>query len=252
VNLLLSNDDGVQALGLDVLAYQCGKAEHAFCVVARERDRSGASNSVTLARPLIATRLAIGFFSVNGTPTDCVNLGMNTLCEIEPDRVISGINSGANLGDDVIYSGTVAAAMEGRFLKYSPIAVSLVGTEYFETAAKVVFDLLPQLNDLVLPDRTVININVPDIPYDQLQGIEVTRLGHRHRCDPPIKTQNPKGKDYYWINGVGRGDDAGPGTDFYAVANNKVSITAIQIDMTGYAGNETLAVQFNRNTMELK
>jgi 5'-nucleotidase len=252
VNLLLSNDDGAMAPGLLALAEQCKLAGYTFSVVAPDRDRSGASNSLTLDRPLNASVLENGFFSVNGTPTDCVNLGMNTLCHSEPDRVISGINSGPNLGDDVIYSGTVAAAMEGRFLKYSPIAVSLVGNQNFETAAKLVLNLLPQLKDLNLPDRTLININVPDIPYDQIKGIQVTRLGHRHRCDPPIKTQNPRGKDYYWINGVGQGDDAGPGTDFYAVSNNMVSITAIQVDMTGYKGNEVLTAQLSNTQMELK
>ncbi|MFT6153623.1 MAG: 5'-nucleotidase [Bermanella sp.] len=240
MTFLLSNDDGVFAPGLEQLAKSMAEAGHSIYVVAPDQDRSGASNSLTLDRPLKPTALKNGFISVNGTPADCVNLGMNTLCLEEPARVISGINSGANLGDDVLYSGTVAAAMEGRFLAKSPIAVSLVGKKYFETAAQVIIDILPKLESLCLPDRTVININVPDVPFDELKGIEITRLGHRHRCDPPVKTQSPHGKDYYWINGVGAGNDAGPGTDFYAVANNIVSITAIQVDMTAYDGNKQL------------
>lgn len=240
MTFLLSNDDGVTAQGLAELASACREAGYSIFVVAPEQDHSGASNSLTLDRPLKPTVLKNGFISVNGTPTDCVNLGMNTLCLEEPLRVISGINSGANLGDDVLYSGTVAAAMEGRFLALPPIAVSLAGQQYFETAAQVVIDLLPQLASLSLPKRTVININVPDIPFKELKGYEVTRLGHRHRCDPPIKTQSPRGKDYYWISAVGHGDDAGPGTDFHAIANNRVSITAVQVDMTAYDGNEQL------------
>ena len=240
MTFLLSNDDGVSAQGLTQLASACREAGYSIFVVAPEQDRSGASNSLTLDRPLKPTVLKNGFISVNGTPADCVNLGMNTLCLEEPLRVISGINSGANLGDDVLYSGTVAAAMEGRFLTHSPIAISLVGRQHFETAAQVIIDLLPQLESLSLPQRTVININVPDIPFNQLKGYEVTRLGHRHRCDPPVKTQSPRGKDYYWISGVGHEDDAGPGTDFYAINNDRVSITAIQVDMTAYDGNQTL------------
>lgn len=245
MKLLLSNDDGARAPGLVELTKQCQQAGFDVCVVAPDRDRSGASNSLTLDRPLNVTQLESGAYSVNGTPTDCVNLGMNTLCGAEPDRVISGINSGANLGDDVIYSGTVAAAMEGRFLQYAPVAISLVGNQYYATAAKVLMDVLPKLNALRLPERTVININVPDLPYEKLNGMEVTRLGHRHRCDPPVKTQNPRGKDYYWISGVGQGDDAGPGTDFHAISNGKVSITAVQVDMTGYDGNSILQAQLS-------
>lgn len=245
MKLLLSNDDGAMAPGLQALSHACVAAGHSVCVVAPDRDRSGASNSLTLDRPLKTSKLENGFYSVNGTPTDCVNLGMNTLCEAEPERVVSGINSGANLGDDVIYSGTVAAAMEGRFLRYAPIAISLVGNQHFSTAAQVLMDVLPKLKALNLPERTVININVPDLPYEKLKGIEVTRLGHRHRCDPPVKTQNPRGKDYYWISGVGQGDDAGPGTDFHAISNDKVSITAVQVDMTGYDGNSILQAQLS-------
>lgn len=240
MTFLLSNDDGVSAKGLKELAAALVDENYSIVVVAPDQDRSGASNSLTLDRPLKPTVLSDGFISVNGTPADCVNLGMNTLCLDIPTRVISGINAGANLGDDVLYSGTVAAAMEGRFLEQAPIAISLVGNRYFETAATVIVHLLPQLASLELPVRTVININVPDIPYDEIQGYQVTRLGHRHQCEPPVKIQSPRGKGFYWISGVGLGDDAGPGTDFHAVANSFVSITAIQVDMTGYTGNDLL------------
>lgn len=240
MTLLLSNDDGVTAAGLIELQKACEQAGYKTCVVAPDRDRSGASNSLTLDKPLQVTTLDNGFMQVNGTPADCVNLGMNTLCQGEPTRVISGINAGANLGDDVLYSGTVAAAMEGRFLQQAPIAISLVGKTHFATAAHVLMTLLPKLASISFPPRTLININVPDVPLNQLNGYEITRQGHRHRCEAPIKTQNPRGKDCYWINSVASGDDAGPGTDFYAVSQNKVSIVAIQVDMTDYESNSQL------------
>lgn len=234
MKLLLSNDDGVNAPGLQTLAKACVDAGHHVQVIAPDRDRSGASNSLTLDRPLHKTVLKNGFISVDGTPTDCVHLGIYDFCDPKPELVISGINSGANLGDDVLYSGTVAAAMEGRFLGSTPIAVSLVGKQHFDTAAKVITELLNTLISLNFPPRTLLNINVPNIPYEELQGIEITRLGHRHRSDNPVKTKNPRGKESYWISIAGQGADAGEGTDFFAVQNNKVSITPIQLDMTGY------------------
>lgn len=240
MNLLLSNDDGVHAPGLACLAKFCETAGHNIQVVAPDRDRSGASNSLTLDRPLHPIYLDKPFISVNGTPTDCVHLGINSLCDPAPELVIAGINSGANLGDDVLYSGTVAAAMEGRFLNKTPIAVSLVGKKHFETAAQVVMELLPKLDALTLPDRTVININIPDVPYEELKGFTITRLGHRHRSDNPVKTTNPRGKECYWISAAGHGADAGEGTDFYAVENNMVSITPIQVDMTAYEVKDQL------------
>jgi 5'-nucleotidase len=236
MQLLLSNDDGVHAPGLACLAQFCKDAGHNIQLVAPDRDRSGASNSLTLDRPLHPIYLDNGFISVNGTPTDCVHLGINTLCEPAPEIVISGINSGANLGDDVLYSGTVAAAMEGRFLNKTPIAISLVGRKHFETAAQVLIELLPKLQSLSLPQRTVININVPDVPYKELTGTEITRLGHRHRSDNPVKAENPRGKECFWISAAGHGADAGEGTDFYAIEKGRVSITPIQVDMTSYEG----------------
>ena len=232
---LLSNDDGAHAPGLAQLAKSLTEAGYEHHVIAPDRDRSGVSNSLTLDRPLHPLYLENGFIAINGTPTDCVHLGLNALYrgeEYSLDRVIAGINSGANLGDDVIYSGTVAAAMEGRFLDKAPIAISLVGKTHFMTAAKVLIDLLPKIEALSLPERTIININVPDVPYEQLKGFEVTRLGHRARSDNPVLTTNPRGKECYWISAAGEGADAGEGTDFYAIEQGKVSITPIHADMT--------------------
>lgn len=232
MKFLLSNDDGVFAEGLNILARVLHQAGYHYDVVAPDRDRSGVSNSLTLDRPLHPVQLENGFISLNGTPTDCVHLGINAFFKEKCDRVIAGINSGANLGDDVIYSGTVAAAMEGRFLARTPIAVSLCGRTHFDTAAQVLLELLPKLDDLTLPPYSVINVNVPDIPYSQITGIEVTRLGHRQRSDNPVRTTNPRGKECYWISAAGDAADAGSGTDFFAIEQKRVSVTPIQIDMT--------------------
>ncbi len=251
-NILLSNDDGVHAPGLNCLAHTLKDHGYQIQVVAPDRDRSGASNSLTLDRPLHPIYLSNEFISINGTPTDCVHLGINTLCQPMPERVISGINAGANLGDDVLYSGTVAAATEGRFLGALPLAVSLVGNRHFETAAQIVVDLLPKVESLKLPERTLLNINVPDIPYDRIQGIQITRLGHRHRSDNPVRTTNPRGKECFWISAAGHGADAGEGTDFYAIEHNYVSITPIQVDMTAYSAQAALSelatTAFNKET----
>lgn len=243
MKLLLSNDDGVHAIGLVTLRKYCQEAGWDVQVVAPDRDRSGASNSLTLSRPLNPVYLADGSISLDGTPTDCVHLAMNVLCPYPADRVVSGINAGPNLGDDVIYSGTVAAAMEGRFLDLPPVAISLAGKTHFETAAKVLVELLPKLQSLTLAPRTLLNINVPNVPHEELQGMEITRLGHRQRSDNPVQAQNPRGKECYWINAQGRGADAGPGTDFHAIKNKKVSITPIQVDMTGHDSLESLREQ---------
>lgn len=240
MRILLSNDDGVHAPGINVLAEQLCNVGHQVMMIAPDRDRSGASNSLTLDRPLHPILLDKNKVSVNGTPTDCVHLGLQSLCEVEPDIVLSGINSGANLGDDVLYSGTVAAATEGRFLERNPIAVSLNGITYFECAARFMVEWLPKLVELRFPKGIVINVNIPDVPFDALEGIEVTRLGHRERSDNPVEMTNPRGKRCYWISGSGQGKDAGLGTDFFAVENNKVSITPIQVDMTAYSANSKL------------
>ncbi len=182
-----------------------------------------------------------GFVRVNGTPTDCVHLAITGLLEQEPDMVIAGINAGANLGDDVLYSGTVAAAVEGRFLGLPAIAVSLAGHElcHYETAARVVSDLLAGLRDEPLDSEIILNINVPDIPYEELAGMQVTRLGHRHRAEPVVKARDPRGHRIYWIGESGAELDAGPGTDFHAVNNGFVSLTPMHVDLTDYKAMET-------------
>lgn len=236
MRILLSNDDGYFAPGLACLAAAVGRIAQ-IDVVAPERDRSGASNSLTLTTPLRLHRAANGFFYVDGTPTDCVHLAITGLLEYEPDIVISGINHGANLGDDVIYSGTVAAAMEGRFLGLPAIAVSLAGRSggNFETAARVVLDLVEKLKNHPLPTDTILNVNVPDVPYDQLNGLEATRLGHRHKAEPVVKSTDPHGNPIYWVGPPGAEADAGPGTDFYAIRQRRVSITPLHVDLTRHA-----------------
>ncbi|HJX17707.1 MAG TPA: 5'/3'-nucleotidase SurE [Acidiferrobacterales bacterium] len=233
MRILLSNDDGYFAPGLTILAEAVRQIAH-IDVVAPERDRSGASNSLTLSRPLRMQRAASGFYYVDGTPTDCVHLAITGLLAQEPDMVIAGINHGANLGDDVIYSGTVAAAMEGRFLGLPAIAVSLVGREgrHFETAARVVLWLLEKLKSHPLPTDTILNVNVPDISYEQLGGFEATRLGHRHKAEPVIKSADPHGNAIYWVGPSGAEADAGPGTDFHALRQNRVSVTPLHVDLT--------------------
>ena len=238
---LLSNDDGYLATGLAVLAQQL-KAFGEIVVVAPDRDRSGASNSLTLDRPLRCRQGQNGFWYVNGTPTDCVHLAITGLMPEEPDMVISGINRGANLGDDVIYSGTVAAASEGRFLGLPAMAISLAGKEcaHYQTAAQVAADMLARIPELSLPADTILNVNVPDLPYEALKGMVVTRLGRRHKSEPVIRQQDPRGETIYWIGPAGPEADAGLGTDFDAVRRGYVSITPLHLDMTRYAYLENL------------
>ena len=233
MKILISNDDGYQAHGLQCLAVAL--AEHGqIDVVAPERDRSGASNSLTLNQPLRPRVADNGFIFVDGTPTDCVHLAITGLLQEEPDIVVSGINAGANLGDDVIYSGTVAAAMEGRFLGLPAIAVSLVcdGSNHYETAAGVVTALLEQMESSPMPADTILNINVPDVPLTRLKGLEVTRLGHRHKAEPVIRSVDPRGESIYWVGPPGGEQDAGRGTDFHAVRAGYASITPMQVDLT--------------------
>ena len=236
MHFLLSNDDGYQAIGLETLA-QTMSAFGEITVVAPDRNRSGSSNSLTLEAPLYAKQASNGFVYVNGTPTDCVHLAVTGLLDDMPDMVISGINHGANLGDDVIYSGTVAAAMEGRFLGRPSIALSLAGENptHYETAGQVVKNLINKLLSDPIDNDLLLNINIPDVPFEQLDGFEVTRLGHRHKSEPAIRMKDPKNRTVYWVGPVGAGEDAGPGTDFHAVAINKISITPLQVDLTRYA-----------------
>lgn len=235
MKLLLSNDDGVHADGLATLAAALEDLGD-LLVVAPERNRSGASNSLSLDRPLYPQQLNNGFWSVDGTPTDCVHLAVGGVFGDLPDLVISGINHGANLGDDVLYSGTVAAATEGRFLGLPAIAVSLAGNTHFATAAEVVRKLVKSFiegtNQLQLPPRSLLNVNVPDVPLFALKGYKITTLGHRHKGVDPIKTIDPRGQARYWIGGVGNAAKAGEGTDFHAISKGYVSITPLQFDMT--------------------
>ncbi len=239
--ILLSNDDGYMAEGLRCLAETLGRLAD-VTVVAPDRDRSGASNSLTLLRPLRAHRAPNGFFYVDGTPTDCVHLAITGLLDQEPDIVIAGINHGGNLGDDILYSGTVAAAMEGRFLGLPAIAVSLASAQpvHWATAARVTERLLAALTTEMLPADTVLNVNVPDVPYGDLQGFEATRLGHRHKAEPVVAAQDPRGRPIYWVGPPGAADDAGPGTDFYAVSARRVSVTPIHADLTRHAALASL------------
>jgi 5'-nucleotidase len=233
MRILLSNDDGYVAPGLACLAEAlAGVAE--ITVVAPERDRSGASNSLTLDRPLSVKRAANGFLFVNGTPTDCVHLAVTGLLEQLPDMVVSGINLGANMGDDTIYSGTVAAATEGYLLGVPALAVSLASKagKHFDTAARVTLEMVKRLQRVPMSAPVLLNINVPDLAYDELRGFEITRLGKRHKAEPVIKDVNPRKETIYWIGAAGGAQDAGEGTDFHAVAAQCVSVTPLQVDLT--------------------
>lgn len=235
MKILISNDDGYTAPGIKALA--AGLASlGTTTVVAPDRNRSGASNSLTLDNPLRVNQLENGVYRVEGTPTDCVHLAITGLLDDEPDMVVSGINAGANLGDDVLYSGTVAAAMEGRFLGLPAIAISLVSTDckHYETAAWVAAQLVENLQKSVLPANTILNVNVPDLPIEDIIGFESTRLGYRHKAEPVIKEMDPRGRPMYWVGPAGEEQDAGPGTDFDAVRRGAVSVTPLQIDLTRY------------------
>lgn len=235
MRILISNDDGYFAPGLACLAEHLAKIAD-IVVVAPERDRSGASNSLTLDRPLKLRRAANGFYYVNGTPTDCVHLAVTGMLDQQPDMVVSGINAGANMGDDTIYSGTVAAATEGYLLGIPALAVSLVSKEFahYETAARVAVQLVQRFATQSHSKPWLLNVNVPDVPHEQLQGMAVTRLGKRHKAEPVVKTNTPNGEVVYWIGAAGQAQDAGEGTDFYALAHQQVSLTPLQIDLTQY------------------
>lgn len=235
MRILISNDDGYFAPGLANLAEALSNIAE-IIVVAPERDRSGSSNSLTLDRPLSLHQSHNGFYFVNGTPTDCVHLAVTGMLDILPDMVISGINNGANMGDDTVYSGTVAAATEGFLLGVPSFAVSLVDVSNgnYSTASQVVVNLVERFYKKRIEAPILLNINVPDVEYAQLKGIKVTRLGRRHKAEPVIKSLSPRGQTVYWIGAAGPAQDAGEGTDFYAVQNNLVSITPLQIDLTRF------------------
>ncbi|MCG8055658.1 MAG: 5'/3'-nucleotidase SurE [Candidatus Thiodiazotropha endolucinida] len=236
MNILLSNDDGYQATGLMMLAEQLSEVGD-IVVVAPDQDRSGASNSLTLVNPLRARTMENGFIRVDGTPTDCVHLAITGLLEQEPDLVVSGINAGPNMGDDVLYSGTVAAATEGRFLGLPAVAISMNShnPQHFETGAQVAEILVRRLIEAPLSESVILNVNVPDIPYTELQGIVSTRLGHRHKAEPVVKSHDPRGNTIYWVGPAGAEQDAGPGTDFHAVRQGYVSVTPLHADLTRHS-----------------
>lgn len=236
MRFLLSNDDGYFSPGLEALAHTL-RTLGEVTVVAPERDRSGASNSLTLDRPLIVRRAPNGFYFVNGTPSDCVHLAVTGMLDLQPDMVISGINIGANMGDDTVYSGTVAAATEGYLLGVPSLAVSLVSKspQDFSTAAYVTRRLVERLMSHPLSQRAVLlNVNIPDVPLPRLKGYRVTRLGRRHKAEAVIPAQNPRGETVYWIGPAGKSAEAGEGTDFHAVSEGYVSITPLQMDLTHY------------------
>ena len=243
MHLLVSNDDGITARGIQVLSgrmHALGKVT----IVAPDQNRSGASNSLTLESPVRIRKTGKRTYSVSGTPTDCVHIALTGLLKKDPDMVVSGINAGANLGDDVIYSGTVAAAMEGRFLGLPAIAVSLVFAErpeHYSTAAEAVALLVERLSKDPLPADTILNVNVPDLPLEEIKGFEVTRLGHRHRAEPVVKTTDPRGRPMYWIGPAGPEQDAGPGTDFDAIRRGYISITPIHVDLTRFQALEQIS-----------
>ncbi|MDR0996665.1 MAG: 5'/3'-nucleotidase SurE [Zoogloeaceae bacterium] len=233
MRILVSNDDGYLAPGILCLAQSlAGLGE--ITVVAPERNHSGASNSLTLDRPLSLRRAQNGFYFVNGTPTDTVHLAITGLFDREPDMVISGINHGPNMGDDTLYSGTVAAATEGHLLGVPAIAVSLASFEgqHYETAGKVARRLAEHVIETACKKPLLLNVNVPDLPESELKGFEVTRLGRRHKAEPVVKARSPRGDEVYWVGAAGKAQDDGEGTDFHALRSGRVSITPLQIDLT--------------------
>ena len=242
MRILLSNDDGYFSPGIDCLARALATIAD-ITVVAPERDRSGASNSLTLDRPLSLRKAANGFYYVNGTPIDCVHLAVTGMLDVLPDMIVSGINLGANMGDDTVYSGTVAAATEGFLLGVPSIAVSLCSKTgaNFETAARVAVEVVTMVRERAPQQPRLLNVNVPDVPYAALRGQRVTRLGKRHKAEAVVPAVTPRNETVYWVGAAGAAQDAGDGTDFHAVANDYVSITPLQIDLTHYA--EMAAVQ---------
>ena len=235
MHILLSNDDGYLAPGLGAMAEALSGA-YSVTVVAPERDRSGSSNSLTLERPLRVRMAENGYYFVNGTPTDCVHLAITGLLEQEPDMVVSGINAGANMGDDVLYSGTVAAAMEGRFLGLPAIAVSMTSYDpsHYQTGVRAIAGIIERLRSEPLKQTAILNVNVPDVPWSEISGFRITRLGNRHKSEGVIRQTDPRGDPMYWVGPPGAAQDAGEGTDFHAVEHNFISITPLQIDLTRY------------------
>ncbi|MDH3327062.1 MAG: 5'/3'-nucleotidase SurE [Gammaproteobacteria bacterium] len=249
MDILISNDDGYMAPGILCLAQELAKIARRVTTVAPDRNRSAASSSLTLENPIRVAKVSENIFAVYGTPTDAVHLGLTGLLDHEPDIVVSGINTCANLGDDVIYSGTVAAAIEGRFLGLPAIAVSLAGSEckHYQTAAVITRKIIEQLMTHPLPVNTILNVNVPDLPLDEIKGMRTTRLGNRHKAEPAVKDKDPRGKDIYWIGPPGAEQDAGEGTDFYAVSQGYVSITPVDVDLTQHDAIATIQAWIDKS-----
>lgn len=242
INILVSNDDGILSEGIQLLAKALSEIARVV-IVAPDRDRSGASNSLTLDVPLRVRKVAHDQYAVNGTPTDAVHLALTGMLDMKFDMVVSGINRGANLGDDILYSGTVAAATEGRFLGLPAVAVSLVGhnpTFYADTASYIK-ELVIKLKNNPLPANTILNINMPDVPAEKLVGTQITRLGKRHAAEPATRQIDPRGNEVFWIGKPGKSQDVGLGTDFFAIENNYASITPLKIDLTHYDAMEQLS-----------
>lgn len=237
MHILITNDDGYDAPGIKVLTNELSRVAK-VSVVAPDRNKSGASNSLTLMYPLRVSRVQEGSYYVDGTPTDCVHLALSGLLKSQPDMVVSGINAGPNLGDDVLYSGTVAAAMEGRYLGLPAIAVSLAGKppRHFETAASITRRVIERLLDNPLMDDTLLNINVPDLPLAEVLAVRATRLGFRHKSEPMIEQVDPYGRPLYWVGPPGTAEDASEGTDFHALEQGIASVTPMQIDLTRHQG----------------
>lgn len=233
MKFLLSNDDGYQAPGINELAHTLSTIGEVV-IVAPEENKSASSSSLTLKNPLTITEYKENIYFINGTPTDCVHIALSGFLKFKPDMVISGINDGPNMGDDTIYSGTVAAAMEGYLLDIPSLAISMsqYDPKHYSTAGQVVLDLIPKIKNL--QQSILLNINVPDIPYNELQGTEITRLGKRHKAEPIIHHPNQKNKLMYWVGAAGEPNDGGPGTDFFAIKNEKVSISPIISDLTNF------------------
>ena len=252
MDILISNDDGYMAPGIVILAKELAKFARRVTIVAPDRNRSAASSSLTLENPIRVSNVSDDVFAVYGTPTDAVHLGLTGLLDYDPQIVVSGINTCANLGDDVIYSGTVAAAIEGRFLGFPAIAVSLAGSEsrHYETAAIYTRRIIEKLVSHPLPINTILNVNVPDLPLEEVKGMQTTRLGNRHKAEPMVKEKDPRGKDMYWIGPAGAEQDAGEGTDFYAVNQGYVSITPLDIDLTQHNALETIQAWIDSGNKE--
>lgn len=233
MHILVSNDDGYLAPGLAALVQALGRFGE-ITVVAPEQNCSGASNSLTLTRPLTVTKASNGFLFMNGTPTDCVHVALTGLLDRPPDLVVSGINNGQNMGDDTIYSGTVAAAMEGYLFGLPSIAFSHVdkGHAYLEDAARVAADLVERYVEHRLAGPFLLNVNIPNLPFEALRTVRCTRLGKRHQAEAVIRQTSPRGETIYWVGSAGEARLAGPGTDFHAAASGEVSVTPLQIDLT--------------------